>query len=645
MLAGARQGAMTGIRRLIATAISRDLTAFVLPGPAVARSMGLDLANFHMRIVGTPRHAGVLIIVGPIPEGLRDAAAVAHAQMPRPRAIIALGTDDIAPLPDADVSAPLTQDGLQSGLADLRRAIAAGAFRPDVADFTAPALAVRVEYTCPMHPEVVSDEPGNCPKCGMTLVPRETAAGGHAVHQPPESMPAMSGHSGHGAKAQDHASHADTADGETYTCPMHPEVVSDTPGKCPKCGMTLVKAGNEGHDGQGAHHDHHGGHSAHDDEDAAQGTEQSHKDHADHAGHESHGGHTGHGGQSSVDTEGIEPHFMSMVEMTKDQPRSSDGLQMEWIEVPFGPFFPGLPAGLHLNLTLDGDTVAGSAAKSLVGITDLPGGVEMASADFADHLAARMPLSPVAYRALTCAAIEDVAGIVPTTDGRRARAAAIERERIASHLGWLAEFGAQTGFLWLKSRAGALQMAVQSGDIAVIAALATPLERLIRRVQSAPLLRMRLGGLARVGKDIVACGPVDRARGSRSDVRGDDATLKGLGFEMRIRDGGDALARLVLRCDEITQSIDLIAAAGVIGLPRLPNIGRVSGDGVASIETPRGAARLRVKLTDGKVAEADLETPSTLHLALIDALIVQQELGDALVAVGSLDLSPWEICG
>lgn len=26
-----------------------------------------------------------------------------------------------------------------------------------------------------------------------------------------------------------------------YTCPMHPEVTSATPGKCPKCGMTLVK--------------------------------------------------------------------------------------------------------------------------------------------------------------------------------------------------------------------------------------------------------------------------------------------------------------------------------------------------------------------------------------------------------------------
>ena len=33
-----------------------------------------------------------------------------------------------------------------------------------------------VQYTCPMHPEVVSDMPGNCPKCGMTLVKKEEKA-------------------------------------------------------------------------------------------------------------------------------------------------------------------------------------------------------------------------------------------------------------------------------------------------------------------------------------------------------------------------------------------------------------------------------------------------------------------------------------
>jgi YHS domain-containing protein len=30
-------------------------------------------------------------------------------------------------------------------------------------------LAAPTEYTCPMHPEIVQDEPGPCPKCGMAL--------------------------------------------------------------------------------------------------------------------------------------------------------------------------------------------------------------------------------------------------------------------------------------------------------------------------------------------------------------------------------------------------------------------------------------------------------------------------------------------
>lgn len=575
-LVGAREGAMSGIRRAVAAAMARDLPAFVLPGPSVARAMGLDLSGSHLRLVGTPRHANLLIVVGPLPPGLRDAAAVTYAQIPRPRAILALGAGDIAPLPDADVSAPLTQAGLHSGLADLRRVIAAGAFRADSGEFNAPALEVRVEYTCPMHPEIVRDAPGDCPKCGMFLVKAEEG----------ESHGHGHGHGGHG---HEHGSEAHGAHG----------------------------------------HGDHGGH----------GKQQ------DHSGHDGHDGHAGHGGHSEAAIDGIEPHFMSMVEMTEGQPRSSDGLQMDWIEVPFGPFFPGLPAGLRLTLTLDGDTVAGSEVRSLVGRAELVDGPQMRVADFVERLAAMMPLSPVAYRTLACAAIEEAASVDPGHDARRGRAAAVERERIASHLNWLAEFGLQSGFLWLAARAGALQLAVQGADVAGIAAQAGAIRRLTRRVQAAPLMRMRLRRIARIGKDTPASGPVDRARGGGSDARTGDPTLKDLGFETRVRNGGDALARLRLRCDEIAQSLDVIAAAGRIAVPQVPDVDRVSGEGAARIETPRGAAQLRVKLTDGRVVEADLDTPSDANIALVETVTAQQELGDALAAVASLDLSPWEVRG
>ena len=64
------------------------------------------------------------------------------------------------------------------------------------------------KYFCPMCPGVESDEPGDCPKCGMAL----------------ERNPAWV---------------SPNAGKIIYTCPMHPEVQQDTPGNCPKCGMAL----------------------------------------------------------------------------------------------------------------------------------------------------------------------------------------------------------------------------------------------------------------------------------------------------------------------------------------------------------------------------------------------------------------------
>jgi FtsP/CotA-like multicopper oxidase with cupredoxin domain len=69
-----------------------------------------------------------------------------------------------------------------------------------------PAGAGPVTYACPMHPEVTSDRPGRCPKCGMKLL---AAA----------AMPEMAGHDhaamGHDPAAMDHGA-MDHDHGATY---------------------------------------------------------------------------------------------------------------------------------------------------------------------------------------------------------------------------------------------------------------------------------------------------------------------------------------------------------------------------------------------------------------------------------------------
>ncbi len=83
-------------------------------------------------------------------------------------------------------------------------------------------------WRCPMHPTYVSDRPGDCPICGMKLVP--VAAG------PAQDTLGTEGAAG--AASAPHAAPA-TREHAVYACPMHPEVRSDHPGTCPKCGMAL----------------------------------------------------------------------------------------------------------------------------------------------------------------------------------------------------------------------------------------------------------------------------------------------------------------------------------------------------------------------------------------------------------------------
>jgi Cu2+-exporting ATPase len=75
-----------------------------------------------------------------------------------------------------------------------------------------------------------------------------------------------------------------------YTCPMHPEIVQEEPGRCPKCGMDLVPVGesHEHHAHAGHSHDDHG-HLEHESMKEDEGKMHGHGHHV----HQGHADHTG----------------------------------------------------------------------------------------------------------------------------------------------------------------------------------------------------------------------------------------------------------------------------------------------------------------------------------------------------------------
>jgi Ni,Fe-hydrogenase III large subunit len=309
--------------------------------------------------------------------------------------------------------------------------------------------------------------------------------------------------------------------------------------------------------------------------------------------------------------------------------------------VPFGPLSPGLPGGLTLTLTLDGDTVARAEAKGVEGrptAENLAGPVE----ELVDRLAQLDPLSPVAYRVLALRALESGAGVEPDESTAFARVGALERERAASHLGWLSIFGRLLGYSWLEDRAGGLQISlVRAANADEVARLWVEAGRLSRRVEKTPLLRRKLRGVGLLPEGAEPLGPVVRAGGVATDVRAGEEVYLTLGFEPVVRDGNDALSRLTVRLAEIEQSLDLIQKAGEMTVPEPVTNGEPLREGSATVETPRGAATLRLMPEEGAVGTIELDEPSARHLGLVGGLVEQRELGDALVGVASLDLSPW----
>ena len=339
----------------------------------------------------------------------------------------------------------------------------------------------------------------------------------------------------------------------------------------------LLDHGEHVHDGHEDHGEHHGGH----------------EDHGEH--HDGHGGHSGH-----------DHHAMMAV---TGEP-SSDGLVMEDLEFTLGPLSPVLPAGLVAAIRLDGDVVC---EVDLAPSFHAPGGD---------------PTAPVSWRIAHRA-----------DDGDRHRSLiAIELERALSHATWAMSLGTGLGWEQLARRARTLaQRVIAIGSDVDRQALALADEaarRLLDVTDGSRRLRFRLSGLAVVDHSdverLALAGPIARASGVPRDARTRDDAYRSLGFQPILRDEGDALARTLVRLEEIVASLGLVARA----------IDAAPGDdrGFLAVESPRGELA-RPTTAGGTVEVQDVGARGALDAAA--ERLAGLEWSAFVAGLTSFDLPGW----
>lgn len=264
-----------------------------------------------------------------------------------------------------------------------------------------------------------------------------------------------------------------------------------------------------------------------------------------------------------------------------------DGLKLDQILVRVGPFLPPFPAGLALDVKIQGDVIQ---EVSMPASPDASG-------------QASMPRLPDGEQDLFTAALTQP---VLLRD--------VELARARHHLVWLSELLRVCGLeaYGLRMLTLAKTLRPDSGD---------ELERVagwLIRNRSLRWPTRKVGVLSAEQAERLPGGPVARAAGLAVDARSQDPVYERLGFTPVVATGSDAYARWRIRLDEARQALTLVKKAQDA---RTTPLGLVEG--------PRGP------IGSGRPAGAAL-------IDMLPELLVGQEWGDAVMTVVSLDIDPAE---
>jgi Ni,Fe-hydrogenase III large subunit/Ni,Fe-hydrogenase III component G len=349
--------------------------------------------------------------------------------------------------------------------------------------------------------------------------------------------------------------------------------------------------------------------------------------------------------------------------------------------IPIGPFFPVLEEPSYWRLFVEGESVVGCDYRGFYnhrGIEKL--GDTVLTYNEIPYIAERIcGICGFIHSTCYCQAVEKAAGIEVPRRGRYVRTIMLELERIHSHLLWLGIAGHILGFdtvlmqtwrirepvMWLAEEIsgnrktygmntiGGVRRDIPAALVPKILDVVDGIEREAVAVRDAIVgdssLHARAVGVGRLttetARGICVVGPPARASALPIDARIDHAyaAYDEVVPHICVQEGCDTWARVVVRVEELFESIRLVREAvsrlpdGVVCAPPVEEIptGRI---GVSAVEAPRGEA-IHFVLTgeNNRPYRWRVRAPTYPNLQAMPAMVENATIADVPITLGSLD--------
>jgi Ni,Fe-hydrogenase III large subunit/Ni,Fe-hydrogenase III component G len=346
-----------------------------------------------------------------------------------------------------------------------------------------------------------------------------------------------------------------------------------------------------------------------------------------------------------------------------------------------GPFFPVLEEPAYFRLFVEGETIVGCDYRGFYnhrGIEKL--GDSTLTYNEVPYLAERIcGICGFIHSTCYCQAVEKALGLEVPRRARFIRTLMLELERVHSHLLWLGIAGHIIGFdtvlmqtwrirepvMWLAEEisgnrktygmntVGGLRRDLKAALVPKILEVLAEVERESLAVRDAIVgdstLHARTRGVGVLTREwarsVCVVGPPARASGLAIDARIDHpyAAYDEVVPRIAVQDAGDTWARVLVRVEELLESIRLIREAArampegpiLATLPERVPDGRT---GVSVVEAPRGEAVHYVMTGgDNRPYRWRVRAPTYPNLQAVPAMIAQQTIADVPIVLGSLD--------